>query len=421
MKTGVLLTIDDPVVRRNAGVKTSMGTGTSRQGSGVQAGPGGQRRQGSGSSGSVGAGNGTTGRRGWPNKEETGNNVQPTTGGTGTGTGNQTGEQIVMDSPESIHVELPNTTGSNPPTGDSAGVIGEKPNSRQGSRRGSLEVSVPPRSATSSRFFPQPSSDQGFVPTPSPTNNRFSGIMDAQQLQEEMLNQTFESLGFIKEGTCVIVIQGLAHAVAAAKTLLLVLSDELNGLHVETIEISEVLHRILAGRKNGVVNNMMALTETNIYFPQGKLVLAENQASYGSLSPVMSPPLRFSPYLGGATSLGGAGSPGLGAGFGTGPPPTGIPGLLDPTVPDLSTGLNALNLNGGMHQKQQSTLSLSTDPARMGWPSPGLLSPAGPGPAGVNANTVYITGASAIRVLNAKEWLLRLAFDKVCLSEPDEW
>lgn len=383
MKTGVLLTIDDPVVRRNGGVSA----GSESIGSGTPHGSTARRRRGSGSSASAtrttGAGRNGNGAR--PEQQ-----AQP-----------PADPGVVMDSPESMHPDLPAIG-----VQDGAGVIGQKPGSRQGSRQGSLDM--PPRSATSSRFFPTTES------TPSPASNRFSGIMDREQLHEEMLNQTFENMGFIKEGTCVIVVQGLRQAVASAKTLLLVLSDELNGLHVETIEIPEKLHRIVAGRKNGAINHVMSATETNIYIPEGRLVQAEEQASYGSLSPVMSPPLRFSPSFG-------ATSPGLGAGFGTGPV-TGIPGLTDPTVPDLASGLNALSLHAQQYASVsnkltlspgQLPLTLSPTPTHSGWASPGTVSPSMHAAPGINRDIIYITGASAVRVLNAKEWLLRSAFEKV--------
>jgi hypothetical protein len=385
MKTGVLLTIDDPVVRRYGGVGGA-GTGSAR------------RRRGSGST--VASQTRRPGGTLWSS-----NNTKPEEALPPADAG------IVMDSPESMHMELPGVGGQ-----DGAGVIGQKPSSRQGS------LDLPPRSATSSRFFPTGATES----TPSPASHRFSGIMDREQLQEELLNQTFENMGFIKEGTCVIVVQGLRQAVASAKTLLLVLSDELNGLHVETIEIPERLHRIVAGRKNGAINHVMSATETNIYIPEGRLVQVEEQASYGSLSPVMSPPLRFSPFLGGGQlPLAGAVSPGLGAGFGPAPPTgpvTGIPGLTDPTVPDLAAGLSALS----MHQQPyasvtnnltlspgQLPLTLSPTPTHSGWASPGTISPGMNAAPGINRDIVYITGSSAVRVLNAKEWLLRSAFEKV--------
>lgn len=411
MKTGVLLTIDDPVVRRygSAGSlrtadndRDSSGPGTpqrARRGTGLTA---------TGKSAKKAARNGTDGG---PHNQQT--QSQPADNG------------VVVDSPESLHVELP-SVGQ-----DGAGVIGQKPPSRQGSRQGSFDIA--PRSATSSRFFPTNTSSSGGEPntnsmsTPSPISTRFSGIMDREQLQEELLNQTFENIGFIKQGTCVIVLQGLKQAVAAAKTLLLVLSDELNGLHVEMIDIPERLQRIIAGRKNGQINHIMGATETNIYVPEGRLVQTEDLPSYGSLSPVMSPPLRYSPFLGSSNlPLGGATSPGLGAGFGAGPangPITGIPGLMDPTIPDLTTSLNGL----GLHQKQTSSailsptqipLTLSPTPTQSGWMSPGTISP-GVQLAGFNRNTVYITGSSAARVLNAKEWLLRMAFEKVITCRLD--
>ena len=395
MKTGVLLTIDDPVVRRHGG---SAGSVRERESisSGTPHGMTARRRRGSGSSASATRRPGTTWNGNAGRVEES--QAQQPAPAPAPDTG------VVMDSPESMHMELPGIGAQ-----DGAGVIGQKPGSRQGSRQGSLEL--PPRSATSSRFFPTTATES----TPSPASHRFSGILDREQLQEEMLNQTFENMGFIKEGTCVIVVQGLRQAVASAKTLLLVLSDELNGLHVETIEIPEKLHRIVAGRKNGAINHVMSATETNIYIPEGRLVQAEEQASYGSLSPVMSPPLRFSPFLG-------ATSPGLGAGFGAGPV-TGIPGLTDPTVPDLASGLSALSMHAQPYASVtnnltlspgQLPLTLSPTPTHSGWASPGTISPGMHVAPGINRDVIYITGASAVRVLNAKEWLLRSAFEKVC-------
>lgn len=64
-----------------------------------------------------------------------------------------------------------------------------------------------------------------------------------------------------------IVIRGDQEAVEEARVRLLVLLDQLNGLHSEMCEIDYKLHHIIAGRKRSVIQSIQEETATNIYFP----------------------------------------------------------------------------------------------------------------------------------------------------------
>ncbi|PLW37301.1 hypothetical protein PCANC_15457 [Puccinia coronata f. sp. avenae] len=64
-----------------------------------------------------------------------------------------------------------------------------------------------------------------------------------------------------------VVVRGDAEAVEEARVRLLVLLDQLNGLHSEVCEIDYKLHHIIAGRKRSVIQSIQEETATNIYFP----------------------------------------------------------------------------------------------------------------------------------------------------------
>lgn len=64
-----------------------------------------------------------------------------------------------------------------------------------------------------------------------------------------------------------VVIRGDPEAVEEARVRLLVLLDQLGGLHSEVWEIDYKLHHIIAGRKRSVVQSIQEETSTNIYFP----------------------------------------------------------------------------------------------------------------------------------------------------------
>ncbi|KAI9633504.1 putative cytoplasm protein [Dioszegia hungarica] len=73
--------------------------------------------------------------------------------------------------------------------------------------------------------------------------------------------------GLEAERTCEIVISGKLERVQLAKVRILVLLDELHGLHVEPCEIDYKLHAIIAGRRRGVIQSIQEETATTIYFP----------------------------------------------------------------------------------------------------------------------------------------------------------
>lgn len=73
--------------------------------------------------------------------------------------------------------------------------------------------------------------------------------------------------GLETERVCELVITGHVDAIEIARVRLLVMLDELSGLHAEAIEIDRKLHAIIAGRKRHVLQSIQEETATNIYFP----------------------------------------------------------------------------------------------------------------------------------------------------------
>ncbi|KAK4705799.1 hypothetical protein P7C70_g410, partial [Phenoliferia sp. Uapishka_3] len=73
--------------------------------------------------------------------------------------------------------------------------------------------------------------------------------------------------GLETERNVEIVITGPYESVEQARVRLLVLLDELSGLHSEVCEIDYKLHNIISGRKRCVVQTIQEETGTNIYFP----------------------------------------------------------------------------------------------------------------------------------------------------------
>ncbi|KIK26530.1 hypothetical protein PISMIDRAFT_28436 [Pisolithus microcarpus 441] len=73
--------------------------------------------------------------------------------------------------------------------------------------------------------------------------------------------------GLETERVCELVITGSSDAVELARVRLLVMLDELSGLHAEPCEIDRKLHAVTAGRKRSVLQKIQEDTATNIYFP----------------------------------------------------------------------------------------------------------------------------------------------------------
>lgn len=69
------------------------------------------------------------------------------------------------------------------------------------------------------------------------------------------------------ETPCHLVVTGPSDTVALAQVRLLVMLDELSGLHAELIDIDCKLHPMVAGRKRLRVQHIQEQTATNIYFP----------------------------------------------------------------------------------------------------------------------------------------------------------
>ncbi|KAF9480442.1 cytoplasmic protein [Pholiota conissans] len=73
--------------------------------------------------------------------------------------------------------------------------------------------------------------------------------------------------GLETERVCELVVTGTEDAVDLARVRLLVMLDELSGLHSEFCEIDHKLHAIIAGRKRNVLQTIQEETATNIYYP----------------------------------------------------------------------------------------------------------------------------------------------------------
>ena len=84
-----------------------------------------------------------------------------------------------------------------------------------------------------------------------------------------IVGQANASIGFglETERNVEIVITGPYESVEQARVRLLVLLDELSGLHSEVCEIDYKLHNPVAGRKRCVIQTIQEETATNIYFP----------------------------------------------------------------------------------------------------------------------------------------------------------
>jgi len=73
--------------------------------------------------------------------------------------------------------------------------------------------------------------------------------------------------GLETERNVEIVITGSYESVEQARVRLLVLLDELSGLHSDVCEIDYKLHNIISGRRRSVIQTIQEETATNIYFP----------------------------------------------------------------------------------------------------------------------------------------------------------
>ncbi|KZT74830.1 cytoplasmic protein [Daedalea quercina L-15889] len=73
--------------------------------------------------------------------------------------------------------------------------------------------------------------------------------------------------GLETERVCELVITGQGDSVDLARVRLLVMLDELSGLHAEACEIDRSLHAIVAGRKRSMLQSIQEETATNIYLP----------------------------------------------------------------------------------------------------------------------------------------------------------
>ncbi|WWD20688.1 hypothetical protein CI109_105164 [Kwoniella shandongensis] len=73
--------------------------------------------------------------------------------------------------------------------------------------------------------------------------------------------------GLETERMCELVITGSVESVEVAKVRLLVMLDELSGLHSEVCDIDYKLHAIIGARKRGVIQSIQEETATNIYYP----------------------------------------------------------------------------------------------------------------------------------------------------------
>ncbi|KAH8917217.1 hypothetical protein BT69DRAFT_1339357 [Atractiella rhizophila] len=88
-------------------------------------------------------------------------------------------------------------------------------------------------------------------------------------------NSAAVGFGFEAERNVEIVITGSYESVEQARVRLLVLLDELSGLHSELCEIDFKLHNIIAGRRRCVIQTIQEETATNIYLPTPFLASAK--------------------------------------------------------------------------------------------------------------------------------------------------
>ncbi|KAF8316159.1 hypothetical protein DL93DRAFT_2030902, partial [Clavulina sp. PMI_390] len=80
-------------------------------------------------------------------------------------------------------------------------------------------------------------------------------------------NAAAQAAGLEGEKTCELIITGPGDTVDVARLRLLVMLDELSGLHAEQVDIDFKLHAIVAGRRRRAVQEIQESTATNIYFP----------------------------------------------------------------------------------------------------------------------------------------------------------
>lgn len=73
--------------------------------------------------------------------------------------------------------------------------------------------------------------------------------------------------GLETERVCELVITGHGDSVNLARVRLLVMLDELNGLHADICEIDHKLHAAVAGKKRSALQSIQEETATNIYMP----------------------------------------------------------------------------------------------------------------------------------------------------------
>lgn len=92
-----------------------------------------------------------------------------------------------------------------------------------------------------------------------------SGTLSAVPVPDGINSQAWS--GLEPERMCELVVSGTREAVAVARLRLLVMIDELSGLHADSCDIDYKLHSIIAGRKRAVIQSIQEETATNIYFP----------------------------------------------------------------------------------------------------------------------------------------------------------
>ncbi|KZO94984.1 hypothetical protein CALVIDRAFT_565105 [Calocera viscosa TUFC12733] len=96
--------------------------------------------------------------------------------------------------------------------------------------------------------------------------------------------------GLETEKTCDIVMVGPEESVDMARVRILVMLDEISGLHAESCEIDYKLHAIIAGRKRVVIQSIQEETATNIYFPTPYSGVVGSRAASQAFSQVQMGP-----------------------------------------------------------------------------------------------------------------------------------
>ncbi|WVR08561.1 hypothetical protein IAU60_005616 [Kwoniella sp. DSM 27419] len=154
--------------------------------------------------------------------------------------------------------------------------------------------------------------------------------------------------GLETERMCELVVTGSVESVELAKVRLLVMLDELSGLHSEVCDIDYKLHGIIASRKRGVIQSIQEETATNIYYPTPLV---------GVLNPPQPGHQRGMGYRNmGGMSVQPTSNMGMqvAGGMGNGPAPGPAPGMGANGMGGMPMGNMAGGMNGNFQQHRNN-------------------------------------------------------------------